>query len=282
MRVLGLLDGTLADPQAPLVRADDLGVTRGDGVFETVLVVDGRARELGPHLDRMRRSADMMAMSLPERDAWHRAVDAVVAAWPWDAEPEMALKLVCTRGVDGGDGTPTAFALGQSLSAPMLRKRAQGVSATVLERGFEPDLKERAPWLLLSAKTLSYAVNMAALREAEARGVDEVIFAASDGSVLEGPTSNVVLARGDTLVTTPPTAGVLPGTTQGALFRAAEQAGWRTRVETFGSRELFDADGVWLASSIRLVTQVHTVDGSPIAADPDLHAEITKLYESQY
>ena len=38
-RVLALLDGGLADPDAPLLRADDLGVMRGDGVFETVLVL---------------------------------------------------------------------------------------------------------------------------------------------------------------------------------------------------------------------------------------------------
>lgn len=282
MRVLALLDGTLADVEQPLLRADDLGVTRGDGVFETILVVRRRPRELGAHLDRMHRSADMMGMVLPDRDAWHRAVDAAIGGWPWDTEPEMALKLVCTRGVDGGDGTPTAYALAQSLSAEMLRKRERGVSVALLERGFEPELKERAPWLLLSAKTLSYAVNMAALREAEARGVEEVVFTATDGTVLEGPTSNVVIAKGDTLLTTPPTSGVLPGTTQGALFRAAEQSGWRTRVENFPSEELFTADGVWLASSIRLVTQVHTIDSTPVTADPDLHREITKLYESQY
>ena len=282
MRVLALLDGTLADPDAPLLRADDLGVTRGDGIFETILVVEGRPRELGPHLDRLERSARLMDMELPERAQWLRAVHAAIEAWPWDTEPEMALKLVCTRGVDGGDGTPTGFATGQSLSAGLLRKRADGISVTLLERGIDPELTRRAPWLLLSAKSLSYAVNMAALREAERRGVDEVVFTATDGSVLEGPTSNVVLAKGDTLVTTPPSSGVLPGTTQGALFRGAEQAGWRTGVETFPSDDLFRADGVWLASSIRLITQVHAIDGVGIEADPDLHAEITKLYESQY
>ncbi|RCW47045.1 4-amino-4-deoxychorismate lyase [Halopolyspora algeriensis] len=282
MRVLALLDGTLADPDTPLLHADDLGVQRGDGVFETVLVVDGHARELVPHLDRLERSAHLMDLSLPGRASWQRAVDAVIGAWPWGTDPEMVLKLVCTRGVEGRDDAPTGFAMGRQMSSEILRKRANGVSAITLERGHAPDLKDRAPWLLLSAKTLSYAVNMAALREAERRGADEVVFTATDGSVLEGPTSNVVLARGNTLLTTPPASGVLPGTTQGALFRAAERAGWRTRVEPFPATELFHADGVWLASSIRLVTQVHTLDGAQLKADADLHAEITGLYESQY
>lgn len=282
MRVLAQLDGTLVDPEAPLLRADDLGVLRGDGIFETVLVVERQPRELGPHLDRMERSAHLMDMSPPDRAGFERATRAVIENWPWDTDPEMALKLVCTRGVDGGDGTQTGFAMGQQISAEMLRKRARGISAVSLERGYAPDLKQRAPWLLLSAKTLSYATNMAAMREAEARGVDEVVFTATDGSVLEGPTSNVVLARGRTLITTPPDSGVLPGTTQGALFRAAEQAGWETRVETFPYERLFDSDGVWLASSVRLITRVNTLDGVEVRAADNLDDEITKLYESQY
>lgn len=282
MRVLALLDGTLADPDTPLLHADDLGVLRGDGVFETILAVAGHARELGPHLDRLEHSAHLMDLPLPGRLAWQRAVEAVFDAWPWDTDPEMVLKLVCTRGVEGSDGAPTGFAMGRQVGDGILRKRTHGVSAITLERGHATDLKDRAPWLLLSAKTLSYAVNMAALREAERQGVDEVVFTATDGSVLEGPTSNVVLARGDTLLTTPPASGILPGTTQGALFRAAERAGWRTRVEPFPATDLFHADGVWLASSIRLITQVHTLDGDRLKADADLHAEITGLYESQY
>lgn len=282
MRVLALLDGTVVDPEAPLLRADDLSVMRGDGIFETILVVDRHARELGPHLDRLERSARMLQMTLPDRASWQRAVQAVIDNWPWDTDREMALKLVCSRGVDGGDGTPTGFAMGTPVGADTRRKREEGVSAITLERGYAPDLMERAPWLLLSAKTLSYAVNMAALREAEAAGADEVVFTATDGTVLEGPTSTVVIARGRTLSTTPPSSGILPGTTQGALFRAAEKAGWRTGVDRFGVADLRAADGVWLCSSVRLVSRVHTLDGTPLKADADLHAELVELYESNY
>lgn len=272
----------MADPREPFLRADDLGVLRGDGIFETILVVRGRAREMGPHLDRMANSARLMGVQLPERQAWQRAADAVIGAWPWDDEPEMALKLVCTRGIDEGDGTPTGFALGMQVSENTKRRRADGVTAVTLERGYDPDLRERAPWLLLSAKTLSYAVNMAAMREAADRGVDEVVFTANDGSVLEGPTSTVVLASGGTLSTPPPSSGILPGTTQGALFRAAEQAGWRTRVRPVTTAELFAADGVWLASSVRLLAPLRELDGTELAVDEQLHAELTKLHESLY
>jgi 4-amino-4-deoxychorismate lyase len=140
----------------------------------------------------------------------------------------------------------------------------------------------RAPWLLLGAKSLSYAVNMAAIRHAESVGAEEVIFVAADGSVLEGPTSTVVVATGRTLRTTPPSSGILPGTTQGALFRAAERAGWTTKVEPLTVRELREADGIFMASSVRKITRVHTLDGAALPDTTALHQELVALYESEY
>jgi len=280
MRVLALLDGTLADPDSPQIRVDDLGLMRGDGVFETILVVDGKPRELTPHLDRLDRSAAMLDMQPPPRAEFERAVELVIGNWAGGRE--FALKLVYTRGVEGGDGTPTGFALGMEIGAKVLTQRADGLSAVTLDRGIDADLADRAPWLLLGAKSLSYAINMAAIREAERRGAAEVIFTTSDGSVLEGPTSTVILVRGKTLVTPPSKLGILPGTTQYALFRAAERAGWTVLVEPIQTGELYDAEGVFLASSVRKITRVTTLDGKQLPDSSALLTELQGLYESEY
>lgn len=280
MRVLAMLDGTITDPESPVLRVDDLGVTRGDGVFETILVVDGKPRELGPHLDRLARSAAMLQLPEPDRAAWERCVQAVLDNWRGPSE--MALKLVYTRGPEFGDGTPTGYAMGLPIGEKVLAAREAGVAAILLERGYDPEIVERAPWLLLGAKSLSYAVNMAAIRHAESLGAAEVIFTAADGSVLEGPTSTVVIASGKTLRTTPPSSGILKGTTQGALFRAAERAGWVTKVEPITVAELKDAEAVFLASSVRKITRVHTLDGVALPDTSALHKELTALYESEY
>jgi 4-amino-4-deoxychorismate lyase len=280
MRVLALLDGTIADPETPLLRVDDLGLLRGDGVFETVLVVNGRPRELGPHLDRLARSAAMLELPEPDRAGWERCVAAVIDNWTGAAQ--MALKLVLTRGPEFGDGTPTAYAMGLPIAEKVLRQREQGISVVTLDRGIDPGLAERAPWLLLGAKSLSYAVNMAALREAAKVGADDVIFTATDGSVLEGPTATAIVVRGRTMLTPPASIGILPGTTQAALFRAAEHTGWSVKVESLRVEDLTDSDGVFLASSVRTVTRVHTVNGAALNDSSALHSELSALYESEY
>ena len=265
VRVVVGLDATVHDPGAPLLAADDLAAVRGDGVFETLLVSGGVVREEAAHLERLCRSAAMLGLPEPDVAAWRACIAAVRAEWE-RREPgrDLVVRLILTRGREGS-GVPTGYATGVGVTASMVAEREHGIAVLRLERGFPTDLAARAPWLLLGAKTLSYAVNMAALRHAASLGADDVVFTSSDGFVLEGPTSTVVLARGRELTTPPPASGTLVGTTQQALFRAAAGAGWDCRVAPVASAELDDADGVWLASSVRLLARVHTLDGRALA-----------------
>ncbi|MFO7193061.1 MULTISPECIES: aminodeoxychorismate lyase [Thermocrispum] len=276
MRSLVFLDGRTADPDTAQIRVDDQVVQRGDGVFETILVVDGKARELGPHLQRLARSAAMLDLPEPDLAAWERLSQAVIDGY--HGGREMALKLVYTRGVNG---VPTGFGLGSPVEEKIVRQRQEGVAVVTLERGLDPSLVDTAPWLLLGAKTLSYAVNMAAVREAERRGADDAVFVSGE-RVLEGPTSSVVAVKDRTLYTPPAALGILPGTTQAAVFRAAERAGWGTKVEQLRVADLLAADAVFLTSSVRLITRVHTIDGQRLPDATALHRELTELYEAQY
>jgi 4-amino-4-deoxychorismate lyase len=281
MRVLVMLDGTVADPDQVQIRVDDLGLLRGDGVFETILVTDGHARELRPHLERLARSSAMLDLPEPDLAAWERISRQAIDRWTGGRE--MLLKLVYTRGVEGDpQARPTGFALVAPVPADILRQRAEGVAVVTLERGFAPDIAERAPWLLLGAKPLSYGMNMAALREARRRGADDVIFTATDGSVFEGPTATVVLAKEHTLYTPPPTIGILPGTTQAAVFRAAEKAGWTVKIEPLRAADLASGDGLFLTSSVRTMTRVHTLDGVALADSRAIHSELLEAYEAEY
>jgi 4-amino-4-deoxychorismate lyase len=127
--------------------------------------------------------------------------------------------------------------------------------------GVAADFRAQAPWLLGGAKTLSYAVNMAALRHAHSAGADDVVFTSSDGQLLEGPTSTVVWAAGGTLHTPPLETGILPGTTVVRLFERAEDDGWPTAYVPGTVDDLHAADAVWLLSGVRLAATVHTLDG---------------------
>ncbi len=250
----------VVDPAAPVVTAFDQGLGRGDGVFESVLVAGGRTPHLADHLRRMHRSAGLLQLPDPGEAAWRELVAAATADWP--AGVEGACRLFLTRGL--GEGTaPTALALLAAVPEATLLQRTRGVSVIGLGLGLPADFRGGAPWLLGGAKTLSYAVNMAAQRHAHAAGADDVVFTALGGELLEGPTSTVVWAAGGVLHTPPVETGILAGTTQARLFDRAADAGWPTSVTTGTLADLHGADAVWLLSGIRGAAAVHTLDGIP-------------------
>nr|WP_275889514.1 aminotransferase class IV [Nakamurella flavida] len=234
---------------------------RGDGIFDTTLAVDGRPRDLDDHLARLFRSAAMIDLVLPGQADWRRGVDAILRAWTGGRE--MVLRLAATRGPDGAG--PTCYVTGAPLAAASIAQREDGVRIVLLPRGFSSAAGADHPWLLSGAKTISYAINMAALRWAHEHDADDAVFSAADGHVLEAPTASVVLVPQDaprTLVT-PPDQGVLESITVRTLFAAAERAGWRTERRPVPVGELHAAQGLWLASSARLLAPVTAVDGVP-------------------
>jgi len=240
------------------VTAFDQGLGRGDGVFESVAVVNGRTPYLDAHLARMSTSARLLALADPGPGAWHALVAAVLADWP--APVEGVCRLFLTRGL--GEGLPpTALVLLAPVPAETVRQRTEGISVVSLGLGVPVDFRARAPWLLGGAKTLSYAVNMAALRHAHSLGADDVVLTSLEGQLLEGPTSTVVWAGGGALRTPPLETGILPGTTVARLFARAAAAGWRTATSWGTVADLHAADAVWLVSGVRGAAPVHTLDG---------------------
>ncbi len=281
--VLVTLDGSVCDPDQPLLFGDDLAAVRGDGVFETLLVRDGDACLVESHLRRLVQSAAAMDLPPPDPAAWRAAVATAVREWCAQSPREGALRLVYSRGRESGSG-PTAYLTVQPLAERVAVARRDGVAAVLLDRGLPASGTDAMPWLLAGAKTLSYAINMAALRHAATLGADDVIYLSSDGHILEGPRSTVVIAVAGTggrpcLLTPPPWYPILRGTTQQALFEVARDRGYDCDYQALRPADLPAAQGVWLVSSITLAARVHTLDGRPLPPSP-LRAEMTALVEA--
>lgn len=260
----------LVDPATPVLSALDMGATRGDGVFETISVGRGSPQSLEHHLRRFARSAAALDLPAPDLDAYRSAIAAAVGALP-EADEAWA-KAVLTRGVEGEE-RPTGWVYATH-SDDFTAVRTEGVRVVLLDRGLRHDVERTSPWLLAGAKTLSYAVNRAAQREAIRRGADDVIFVSSDGVLLEGPTSSV-LYRVDGGIWTPGTGlGILDGTTQTALFRYLDGLGIETGYRLVGPEELERAEAIWLVSSVRHVVPVRELEGRPVPVDAELTARM--------
>lgn len=281
-QVVVTLDGRLHDSTQPLLFADDLAAVRGDGIFETLLVRAGTACLVDSHLERLTQSAKLTDLPTPDLRVWRMAIETAVGHWTSSTGEDGALRLIYSRGRENGS-TPTAYLTVNPVPARAIAARSDGISVLLLDRGLAAAGSGAMPWLLAGAKTLSYAVNMAALRHAERQGAGDVVFVSSDGLILEGPRSTVVSATRTPdsvrLLTPPPSHPILRGTTQRALFDVAADKGYDCRYRALRPEDLFAADGVWLVSAMTLAARVHTLDGRVLPLS-DLASEISELVDT--
>lgn len=239
------------------IRADDPVLIRADGVFETLLVRDDAVCLWGEHLARLAHSATLVGLKTPAGPAWSAAAASALDHWRGDGEAVLRLVL-------GRDGV--AFAMVSAVPDRIVRVRESGVSVVTLSRPPAP---------LSAAKSLSYAVNSAAVRYAQQLGRDDVIFVDAGGSVLEGPRSAVVVVVADAeakpVLLTPDSPDILPSTTQRAVFAVAASRGIECRYEHLSVADLVAAQGIWLMSSLTLAARVRELDGVQLggsALDP--------------
>jgi branched-chain amino acid aminotransferase len=243
------LDGTLVDPDAAAVSVFDHGLTVGDGVFETLKVVDGRPFAVTRHLERLERSATGLGLDVPLSAARLRAaIDEVLAA----AGPTAGrMRLTLTGGFaplgsNRGDRGPTLIIA----AAPVTPWEPDTVAVTV-------------PWprnersAVAGLKTTSYAENVVALAEAAKVGATEAIFPNLAGNLCEGTGTNVFVVFGDRLVTPPLLAGCLAGVTRALVLEVVADAD----EENIPMAKLADADEVLLTSSTRDVQPLRQLDG---------------------
>ncbi len=261
--------------ETTLLTADDLGLTRGDGCFDAArVVVDAtgtRVDHLHQHLARFARSASALELPAPDLDAWEDLITEALAAWKTPGE--AVLKLIYTRGREHRGGGPTQLLT--ITTAPDASAARAGVTAITLSRGMASDAFAEAPWLLGGVKTLSYAINVAAKREAARRGADEAIFVSSDGYLLEAPTAGLVIAADHRLWTTPAAGtGILRSITVEALLDKARAEGIGVHEALYCPSDLAGADGLWIVSAVRGVLPVLSLDDTALPHDPELTAQL--------
>lgn len=244
----------LVDPDEPVIHVDDEGFDRGRAAFETLRVYGGRPFRLGDHLRRLAGSAARLGLP-PVEDA---LVERVLAqALEGAGRPDSWVRITFTPG-RAGRNTPVVLAVAHGIPEGLEEQRARGIRLATVERGGE------SPRLMGGVKSTSYALNMVAVADAQARGADDALFLGTDRTVLEGPTSNIWWRNGTRLRTPALDLGILAGVTRTVMLELVGELGFAVEEGAFGVDDLAAAEEAFTSSSVREVMPVIALDGAPV------------------
>lgn len=245
------INGALVNEDDAVLSASDHGVTVGDGLFESMKVVDGVAFAVRRHLARLRRTASGLGLSVPDDADLRDAIESTIAA---NGPNVGRVRLTVT----GGSG-PAGTSRGAGPVTVLVQCAAQTPwppTARVLV----------VPWprnergALAGLKTTSYAENVIALARAQEEGADEALFGNTAGNLCEGTGTNVFVVVDDRLVTPPLSAGCLAGVTRELLLEVDPTI---EEVDV-PLTQLPAVEEAFLTSSTRDVMAISAIDGRPL------------------
>ncbi len=220
---------------------------RSQGMYETMLVRDGRVLSLAGHLERLARSIDeLYGLELPAE----LASDVRDHAAGLAGEHRLRVDVP-------GPGPSGRIGFRSAPVAPGLRRPV--ALAPVLVPGGLGAHKWRDRRLV------------------DSHGADPVpLLIDEDDSVLEAAWGNFWIVDGDRLITPPADGRILPGVTRRRLLDLAPGLGLQAREQPVGLADARTATTAFLTSSVRL-TVVAALGSAP--ADPDpivdrLHAAL--------
>ena len=268
-------NGRLHDAREASLPPLNRGFLYGDAIYEVWRTYHGVIFAWEEHWRRLEWSAAALYFALPLAPGPMLAeIQRTVAAYrrvvPGDGD--LYIRLQVTRG-GGPIGLDVALAdradyvvLVQANKAYPPEKLREGLKlsvATSLRRN--PAESLNPAW-----KTGNYLNNILGLREARARGADEVILLNHAGEVTEAAVSNVAFVRAGKVLTPPLTAGILGGITREILLtEVAAKAGIPAAEETVLPENFARMEECFLLSTTKDLTPVGAIDGQrfPVGAD---------------
>lgn len=229
------------------------------GLFETLLVADGRPVELDAHLDRLAASTrEVFGADLPDSvraDALREASGLELGRLRIDVAPGADGSLVhsvAAKRIDPDFSFPERGETLRSVVAPGWSGAHKWADRSWLEE-VEAELGEEVP-LILDA----------------------------DGQVLEAGRANVFAVVDDGLLTPPADERILPGTARAATIELAGELGIPVAERRLTLADLEAADAVFLTSSVRGLRPARSLDGRTLRSSGNLVALLASQLRSRW
>lgn len=193
-----------------LIPVDDHLVHRGDGVFESISLSEGKILQLDAHMDRLKSSSEALYLTPPL--SWEKMEEIFFAVAKVGNFPNGNLKILLGRG-EGGMGVDPA----ESPKASFFCIASKGIpiDAAFFNKGLtacRSEVPAKEPYLA-QIKSTNYLPNVFMTMEAKRKGVNLTFSFDNKGHLAEAAIANVGIINKSGELIIPPFHHTLPGTT---------------------------------------------------------------------
>ena len=269
------LNGQFVPEEQAMVSVFDRAFLYGDGLFETMRVINGKPFRWWDHMERLHKGGDFLGIKIPFGcKSLEKFATELIAQ---NKMPDALMRLTVSRGV-GPRGYSPKGADKPTLVMTMHPAPLAPNSGPVRWKLVTGSLRLPAGDALAQFKTANKLAQVLARAEADAAGADEAVLLNTDGHVVEGASSNLFWIEGKTVLTPPLTDGLLAGVTRAVTIEICQSLSLPLAERAVTPEQLRRADGVFLTLSSIGVAEAIALDGATLATSLFL-VEIHRAYE---
>lgn len=279
--MLVFLNGRFVREEDAVVSVFDRGFLYGDGLFETMLIANGKPFRWTQHLERLERGADFLKIKPPFSS--EQLFEFARHLFAENKISDALLRLTLSRGVGARGYSPkgaeipaTVMSLHQNPATAFLKKSKSSahemtnpaVIAFPKWKLIISSLRLAANEPLAQFKTCNKLPQILARAEADSAGADEALLLNTDGFVVEGASSNLFWVERDLVCTPPLASGVLSGVTRAVVLEICKSLGMKTRECNVTAERLKRMNGVFVSLSSWGIVEAESLDGYLLGKSP--------------
>ncbi len=243
-------NGELVPADQPLIYVDNRNFRYGDGLFETIRILDGKMPLWEVHYQRLRKGMTFLGMQVPTQwSATFLAEQLLEVARKNGVESNARLRLSVYRD-RGGDYLP------RSNKARFLIEAAPHVQPgfTLNKKGLQIDLyptMEKTTTIIDNIKTSNALIYVMAAIYARENHVDDCLILNYHTRIADAVSSNVFLIKDEKVLTPPLSEGCVDGVMRRVLLGIFEAEGIPWEERPLNVEDPFVSDELFLTNAVR-------------------------------
>ena len=239
-------NGTLESPENFTLTIDNRAFKYGDGIFETVKVLNGSIVFWEDHYFRLMSSMRMLRMKIPMSFTLEfLEAEILKTIKPQEASTSFRVRLSVYR-QDGGLYTPTTNNIDYLIEVSPLKIQEKGSYTIDLFKDFY-----NYSGLLSTVKTNNRMLNTLASVFASENDLDNAILLNEKKGVVEATNGNIFIVKRNTIKTPALTEGCIKGITRGKVIEIiTKNTDFEVEETSISPFEIQKADEVFITNAI--------------------------------
>ncbi|MFL2933540.1 MAG: D-amino-acid transaminase [Thalassobaculaceae bacterium] len=260
------------------VHVEDRGYQFSDGVYEVILIKNGKMIDEEQHLERLKKSLSSLEINPPMKRAPMRHVMKELIKRNKFRNGIIYIQI--TRGVAAREHS---FPKYSKPALVMTARRIATKTSDEIEAGVKVITIDDIRWKRCDIKSTSLLPNVLGKQTARRQGAYEAWMVDASGFVTEGTSTNAWIVTTDgKLITAELGSNILSGITRDTFIKIIHELNYKLEERQFSVEEAKNAREAFFTSSTSFLTPVSEIDGVVIGNGRagSVSMELIKAYDN--